>query len=291
MQHSTRMKWWIVPAAVFGFIVGVSFSDEQPGSHAHRARVLRNSDYGYRTQKPTGPSHIPGLSGESTPEEIEFNKKILGHPQKCLFQGEDSVEGEGWVNTSRVKVIPKFTDNVAKNSEEFLKACQTIKRELGPKSCSVIEIAGHANGISIGLGKILGFRVTEGKWEHFPKNKETFKEIIQCLKDISWDEAPVVFCSCGAETVDDDFPIESMRGQKLHYPYKLESQQFLTNLLERKVISALGAENVQDWGKHCRNGWCITTPDAKAPKNALENFEKFLPKPQVQWDPSGKPLH
>lgn len=284
------MKWWIVPAALFGFIVGVSFSDEAPG-HKQRAKVLRDSDYGYRTQKPTGPSHIPGLSGESTPEEIEFNKKILGHPQKCLFQGEDSVEGEGWVNTSRVKVIPKFTDNVAKNSEEFLKACQTIKRELGPKSCSVIEIAGHANGISIGLGKILGFRVTEGKWEHFPKNKETFKEIIQCIKDISWDEAPVVFCSCGAETVDDDFPIEAMRGQKLHYPYKLESQQFLTNLLERKVISALGAENVQEWGKHCRNGWCITTPDAKAPKNAIEDFEKFLPKPQVQWDPSGKPLH
>ena len=182
-------------------------------SHSQKLKLLKESDYGYRTRVPLTKADIPGLSGESTPEEIEFNKKILSHPQKCLFQGEDSVEAEGWVNTSRVKVIPKFTDNVARNSEEFLKACQTIKNELGPKSCSVIEIAGHANGISVGLGKILGFRVTAGKWEHFPQDKSKFKEIIQCLKDISWEEAPVVFCSCGAETCDEDFPISSMAGQ------------------------------------------------------------------------------
>jgi hypothetical protein len=268
----------------------LAFGDETD-RHAELHKVLKNSDYGYRTRIPTGPAHIPGLSGDSTPEEIEFNKKVLGHPQKCLFQGEDSVEGEGWVNTSRIKVIPKFTDNVAKNSEEFLKACQTIKAELGPKACSVIEIAGHANGVSIGLGKILGFRLTEGKWEHFPKDKDTFKEIIQCIKDISWDSAPIVFCSCGAETCDDDFPIKTMAGQKLHYPYKHESQQFISNLLGRKVISALGAENVQDWGKHCRNGWCITDPKEKVSLDAIHEFEKFLPVPQVQWHPSGKPLH
>lgn len=264
---------------------------EETQSHSELQKILETSDYGYRTRIPSGPAHIPGLSGESTPQEIEFNKKILGHPQKCLFQGEDSVEGEGWVNTARIKVIPKFTDDIAKNSEEFLKACQTIKSELGPKACSVIEIAGHANGVSIGLGKILGFRLTKGKWEHFPKDKETFKEIVQCLKDISWESAPIVFCSCGAETCDDDFPIKTMAGQKLHYPYKLESQQFMTNLLGRKVISALGAENVQDWGKHCRNGWCITEPQEKISSDSIDEFEKFLPEPKVQWHPSGRPLH
>jgi hypothetical protein len=259
--------------------------------HAQKLILLKKHDYGYRSRLPTGPSHIPGLSGESTPEEIDFNKKILGHSQKCLFQGEDSVEGEGWVNTSRIKVIPKFTADVAKNSDGFLKACLAIKKELGPQSCSVVEIAGHANGVSIGLGKILGFRLTNGRWEHFPKNKDTFKEIIQCLKDISWEEAPIVFCSCGAETCDDEFPIKTMAGQKLHYPYKHESQQFMSNLLERKVISALGAENVQEWGKHCRNGWCITEPNKKLESDAIEKFEEFLPVPKVQWEPSGKPLH
>ncbi|MFM8268722.1 MAG: hypothetical protein ACKN9V_00920 [Pseudomonadota bacterium] len=286
------MKRWRFNLAVIFLaqLTSLVFGDD-PAKHQELKTILRNSDYGYRTRIPTGPVHIPGLSGESTPEEIEFNKKILGHPQKCLFQGEDSVEGEGWVNTSRIKVIPKFTDNIAKNSEEFLKACQAIKAELGPKACSVIEIAGHANGVSIGLGKILGFRLTEGKWEHFPKDKNTFKEIVQCLKDISWDEAPVVFCSCGAETCDDDFPIKTMAGVKLHYPNKLESQQYMTNLLGRKVISALGAENVQDWGKHCRNGWCITEPKEKVSIETIDEFEKFLPEPKVQWEPSGKPLH
>lgn len=263
----------------------------EPPSHAQKLKLLKESDYGYRTRIPLTKADIPGLSGESTPEEIEFNKKILGHPQKCLFQGEDSVEGEGWVNTSRIKVIPKFTADVARNSEEFLKACQTIKGELGPKACSVIEIAGHANGVSVGLGKILGFRVTAGKWEMFPKDKSKFKEIIQCLKDISWEEAPVVFCSCGAETCDEDFPIPTMAGQKLHYPYKKESQQFITNLLNRQVISALGAENVQEWGKHCRNGWCITKPNASLSLESVDEFENFLPKPEVMWDPSGMPLH
>lgn len=284
MSAKRLLSWMLL-----GTLTSTGFADEL--SHSAKLVLLKSHDYGYRTKIPTGPSHIPGLSGDSTPEEIEFNKKILGHPQKCLFQGEDSVEGEGWVNTSRIKVIPKFTDNVAKNSEEFLKACLTIKNELGPKSCSVIEIAGHANGVSIGLGKILGFRLTNGQWEHFPKDKDTFKEIIQCLKDISWKEAPVVFCSCGAETCDDDFPIKTMAGQKLHYPNKLESQQFMSNLLERKVISALGAENVQDWGKHCRNGWCITEPQEKLSVDAIEKFERFLPKPKVQWAPSGEALH
>lgn len=283
------MKWWIFPAALFGFMVGVSFSQE-PSNHAYRAKVLRTTDEGYHSQTPTGPVHIPGLSGESTPEEIEFNKKILGHPQKCLFQGEDSVEGEGWVNTSRIKVIPKHVGNVPKNSEEFLKACQTIRNELGPKSCSVIEIAGHANGFSIGLGKIFGFKLSAGQWEHFPQNKETFNEIVQCLRDISWEDAPVVFCSCGAATVEDDYPIETMRGQKLFYPNKVEAQQLLTNIIGRKVISALGAENVQEWGKHCRNGWCITEPKENAPENAIDQLQRLLPVPQVKWEPSGKPL-
>ena len=285
-----RMTRFFIGFLVLTRLCSFSLAEESR-SHSELLRLLKKSDYGYRTRIPTGPAHIPGLSGDSTPEEIEFNKTILGHPQKCLFQGEDSVEGEGWVNTSRVKVIPKFTDNVAKNSEEFLKACQTIKAELGPKACSVIEIAGHANGVSIGLGKILGFRLTEGKWEHFPKSKETFKEIIQCIKDISWDTAPVVFCSCGAETCDEDFPIKTMAGQKLHYPYKHESQQFISNLLGRKVISALGAENVQDWGKHCRNGWCITDPTEKVSLDAIHDFEQFLPEPKVQWDVHGNPLH
>jgi hypothetical protein len=82
-----------------------------------------------------------------------------------------------------------------------------------------------------------------------------------------------------------------MAGQKLHYPYKHESQQFISNMLGRKVISALGAENVQEWGKHCRNGWCITDPQEKVSLDAIHEFEKFLPEPKVQWHPSGKPLH
>lgn len=259
-------------------------------SHEVKLRLLKKSDEGYHTQTSNAPAHIPGLSGESTPEEIEFNKVVLGHPQKCLFQGEDSVEGEGWVNTSRIKVIPKFTDDVPRNSTEFLKACRTILNELGPKSCSVIEIAGHANGFSVGLGKILGFKATAGKWEHFPKDRDTFTEIIQCLKDISWENAPVVFCSCGAATVEDDFPIEKMRGQKIHYPHKQKAQQLMANILNRKIITANGAENVQDWGKHCRNGWCITEPEKSLSSDVIHRLDQVLPELKLQWDVHGNPL-
>jgi hypothetical protein len=272
-------------------LVSISARAEQSHSHEHKWKLLKNSDEGYHTRVSMAPAHIPGLSGESTPEEIEFNKKILGHPQKCLFQGEDSVEGEGWVNTARVKVLPKFENNHAKNSEEFLKACKTIQRELGPKSCSVIEIAGHANGVSVGLGKIFGFRLTEGEWEHLPKDNGTFKEIVECIQDISWESAPIVFCSCGAATVEDDFPIEKMRGQKLHYAHKQEAQQLMSNILNRKVISANGAENLQDWGKHCRNGWCITDPAEKVSVEEIKQLGKLLPEPKVQWDVHGNPLH
>lgn len=287
------MKWWNVNSVKNIFIVLIILTKASfVLAEGHRAqenlKLLKTSDYGYRTMEPTAPAHIPGLSGESTPEEILFNQTTLSHPQKCVFQGEDSVAGEGWVNTSRIKVIPKFSKNIPRNSEEFLKACQAIKNELGPHSCSVIEIAGHANGISIGLGKIFGFRVTQGEWEHFPKNKDMFYEIVDCLKAISWEKAPIVFCSCGAGIVEENFPIEGLRGKKLHYPYKQEAQQLLSNILERQVISANGAENVQEWGKHCRNGWCITEPNKSPPLNPLDSLDSLLPTPQLRWDSEGR---
>lgn len=284
------MKVWNVKKGIL--LIGLIVSSLQAFGESHRLqenlKLLKTSDYGYRALEPTAPAHIPGLSGESTPEEIQFNQTILSHPQKCVFQGEDSVAGEGWVNTSRIKVIPKFSKNIPRNSQEFLKACQAIKNELGPRSCSVIEIAGHANGISIGLGKIFGFRVTQGEWEHFPRDKELFYEIVDCLKSISWEKAPVVFCSCGAGSVEEDFPLEGLRGKKLHYPYKQEAQQLLSNILERQVISANGAENVQEWGKHCRNGWCITNPIESPPLNPLDSLDSLLPVPQLRWDGEGR---
>jgi len=241
--------------------------------------MLHETSVGYHSDRPTAPVHIPGLSGASTPEEIAFNKEILEHPQMCLFQGESSVEGEEWTDTRRRKRVSTSEATNKENSKALLDACQAIKKDLGPHSCSVIQIAGHAEGFSMGLGEVFGFKVEKGQWAQYPRDSELFNEIVQCIQEISWQKAPVVFASCGAGSVEDYFPIESLRGKKLYYPSKYEAQQILTNILGRTVYSALGAENVQEWGKHCRDGWCKTEPT----KETLT-----LPEPKLFWDIHGK---
>jgi len=274
------MKFWLRSIPLF-FAALSSLADEDPLSHRKKflEATLRETGVGYHSDRPTAPVHIPGLSGAATPEEIAFNKEILNHPKKCLFQGESSVEGEEWTDTQRKKRVSTSEAKTEDNSKDFLKACKEIKQELGPQSCSVIEIAGHAEGFSIGLGEVFGFKVDKGKWVQYPKEPKLFNEIVQCIQDISWQKAPVVFASCGAGSVEDYFPIESLRGKKLYYPSKQEAQQLLTNILGRTVYSALGAENVQDWGKHCRDGWCKTEPG----RDPLA-----LPEPKLFWNIHGK---
>ena len=253
-----------------------------------KEQMLHETSVGYHSDKPTAPVHIPGLSGKSTPEEIMFNRTILSHPQKCLFQGESSVEGEGWQDSSRVKVISTSEVKADKNTEHFLRACESIKKELGPGSCSVIEIAGHAEGFSVGLGEVFGFKVEQGKWKQFPQNEELFKKVVGCIQEISWKHAPVVFSSCGAGSVEDHFPIHNLKGKKLYYPSKHEAQQLMSNILERTVYSALGAENVQDWGKHCRDGWCKTEPLPYIGKNLEPASLQTLPLPRLIWNHEGE---
>jgi len=250
--------------------------------------MLHETSVGYHSDKPTAPVHIPGLSGKSTPEEILFNQTILNHPQKCLFQGESSVEGEGWQDSARVKVITTSEGKADKNTEDFLRACETIKKELGPGSCSVIEIAGHSEGFSVGLGEVFGFKVEQGNWKQFPQDEDLFKKIVGCIKEISWKNAPVVFSSCGAGSVEDHFPVENLKGKKLYYPSKHEAQQLMSNILDRTVYSALGAENVQDWGKHCRDGWCKTEPSPKSGKNVAGALLQSLPSPRLLWNHEGE---
>ena len=249
--------------------------------------MLHETNVGYHSDKPTAPVHIPGLSGASTPEEVAFNQTILNHPQKCLFQGESSVEGEGWQDSSRVKVIPTSETPSDNNTEQFLRACESIKKELGPGSCSVIEIAGHAEGFSVGLGEVFGFKVEKGEWKQFPQDENLFKKVVGCIKEISWKQAPVVFSSCGAGSVEDHFPIEKLKGKKLYYPSKHEAQQLMSNILERTVFSALGAENVQDWGKHCRDGWCKTVPATTTRTNTGKHLLQTLPQPKLFWSHEG----
>ena len=277
------MKLWLRFFPLF-FVAGwSSLADESLSPHRKKflESTLRDTGIGYQTDRPTAPVHIPGLSGASTPEEIAFNREILDHPQKCLFQGESSVEGEDWTDTQRKKRVSTSEAKTEDNSKAFLKACEAIKKELGPRSCSVIEIAGHAEGFSIGLGEVFGFKVEKGKWVQYPQDTKLFAEIVQCIQDISWQKAPVVFASCGAGCVEDYFPIESLRGRKLYYPAKHEAQQVLTNILGRTMYSALGAENVQEWGKHCRDGWCKTDPK----KESLA-----LPEPKLFWNVHGKQI-
>lgn len=274
------MRLWLGFSIIFFTTLSTRASEGiSPTRKKFLEAILHEMNVGYHSDRPTARVHIPGLSGRSTPEEIAFNREILDHPQKCLFQGESSVEGEEWKDSPRKKRVSTSEVRAEDNSRAFLKACQLIKKEQGPNSCSVIEIAGHAEGFSIGLGEVFGFKVEKGKWVQYPENQKIFDEIIQCLQDISWQKAPVVFASCGAGSVEDYFPIENLRGKKLYYPEKQEAQQVLTNILNRTVYSAIGAENIQDWGKHCRDGWCKTEPN----KELLS-----LPEPKLFWNIDGK---
>lgn len=279
----------LLPALILLIFSSLGYSvDHEAYRRAFRRTMLHETGTGYHSLGPTAPVHIPGLSGESTPEEIEFNQKILNHPQKCLFQGESSVEGEPWENTARKKLVSTSEASPEQNSEKFLAACKQMQQELGPASCSVIEIAGHAEGFSVGLGEVFGFKVEKGQWKQFPQNSFLFSEITSCLQQISWKNAPVVFLSCGAGSVEDNFPVKQLRGRKLYYPFKHEAQQLMSNLLQRKVYSALGAENVQDWGKHSRDGWCLTQPSPNFTITEPFSIANSLPKPKLNWDTEGK---
>ncbi|NDC26074.1 MAG: hypothetical protein EBZ49_18345, partial [Proteobacteria bacterium] len=67
-------------------------------------------------------------------------------------------------------------------------------------------------------------------------------------------------------------------------------QQLMANILNRKIITANGAENVQDWGKHCRNGWCITEPEKSLSSDVIHRLDQVLPELKLQWDVHGNPL-
>jgi hypothetical protein len=254
------------------------------------ADMLHETNIGYHSSHPTAPVHIPGLSGESTPEEIHFNEQILNRPHKCVFQGDSSVEGEDWPESARRKKVSTLGPTREDNARNFIKSCLQIKQELGSEACSVIEIAGHAEGYSVGLGDVFGFKVEKGQWKKFPENDKLFQEAAKCLRDISQPRAPIVFSSCGAGSVDDYFPVKKLQGRKLYYPSKFEAQQLISNILGRTVFSARGAENLQDWGKHCRDGWCRTEPESNSVLVYPLELKKLLPEPKMNWDIEGNLL-
>ncbi len=253
------------------------------------AESIEKTDEAYRTLVPSAPATIPGVSGDSTPEELELNAKYFNHPKACKFYPED-VWDEDDVETSRIKKLSKSSRNYDRNGSELLKKCEQIKNELGEGACSAVVLGGHANGISSGLGKILGFRLTEGKWERFPTDEKIFNNVIQCLKDITYKKAPVIFASCGAAHVYEDYPEEKMRGLLLFYAHKKETQDLLADTLDRTVIGALGPENEQSFGNHARHGWYVAEPTSRKLEKDIIDFRKHLPLAKVRWK-NGVPDH
>lgn len=258
------------------------------GSFSVNAESLEKTDEAYRTLIPTAPVTIPGISGDATPEELELNKKYFNHPKACKFYPEDVWDETNTV-TSRIKKLSKSSRDYNKNGKELLEKCELIKQELGEGACSAVILGGHANGISSGLGKILGYRLTEGKWQRFPEDDTIFNDVIKCLKDISYQKAPIIFASCGAAHVYENYPEEKMRGLLLFYAHKKEAQDLLADQFDRTVIGALGPENEQDFGNHSRHGWYVSEPSSRKNQNLL-NFEKHLPTPKVRWN-NGAPDH
>lgn len=254
-------------------------------------QTFLKTDEAYRTLVPSAPTTIPGLEEAPTKEEIALNETYLKHPKKCAFVGEDSGYGQEAVPTSRLKILNKSSNDFHKNGQEVLRACHAIQRDHGSRSCSVIEFGGHANGMSIGLGKLFGFRLTGGEWQRFPKDDALFEAIVTCIKDISWRKAPVIFTTCGAAHVGEDYPVEAMRGHMVFYAKKKEAQQFMSDILGRTVISANGPENGQEWGDHSRKGWYVTTPGQKLRGATAQEFQRHLPIPRPEWTPEGKPTH
>ena len=280
------MQWNLY---LIGFILSLELvgADHQFYQRKFRSEMLHETGVMYQSLHPTAPITVPGLSGAPTPEEIAFNKDILNQSEKCVFQGESSVEGEEWVDSARRKKVSTSAVNADENARHFIQACLEIKRTLGKSACSVVEIAGHAEGYSIGLGEIFGLKVVRGKWKKFPQNDKLFLDLVQCLRDISKPTSQIVFSSCGAGAVEESFPVKQLQGRKLYYPNKFEAQQLMSNLLGRTVYSARGAENVQEWGKHCRDGWCRTEP---LPNHMGQSFEELLsnlPEPRSFWDSDG----
>jgi hypothetical protein len=243
----------------------------------------------YRQLVPTAPVSIPGMEDGATPGELELNKKILEHPGKCQFVGNDSGFGRKAKPTTRLKVIRKSDDDFDWNAKQFLKACRQVRKDVGHAGCSVVEIGGHAEGFSIGLGLIFGLDLDDGNWDRYPLDNRYFAAAIACLKDIAAPEAPFVFTTCGAGHVEPDFKVPAMRGLLLYYAYRKEAQQYMTDVLGHEVISALGPENGQQWGDHSRKGWYVSHPERSI--DPRDRYTDYLPVPEVQWTREGRPRH
>jgi hypothetical protein len=111
----------------------------------------------------------------------------------------------------------------------------------------VVEIAGHAEGYSVGLGEVFGFKVEQGQWKHFPENDKLFQEAVQCLRDISQPHAPIVFSSCGAGSVEDYFPVKKLQGRKFYYPAPSIALLFSPKNGNLIFLSLMGWVCVTEW--------------------------------------------
>jgi hypothetical protein len=207
------------------------------------------------------PKHYPLMDlGLKAPEakdnvEADYVNGFLVQKTACRFYGF----GSGSVIEGRVKPTDRI--KVVTSAEELLSSCREIQANLGDKACSVVEIAGHADRTSIGLSlyvgndrypTVFGIDHSGGKRQLIPDDLALLKEIGSCFRDISADDSPIVFSTCGADRDKD--------GEWRFYPGKPTAQAELAKLFERPVISAIGPASSDGDATYSRHGWHRSFP-------------------------------
>lgn len=271
-----------------------AFCETSPDSIQAIEQNFLKEDAAYRRLYPTAPLSIPGTnssdSDKSGPEFTELKEKILHMDTACHFYPDD-VADETVVPSARTKILKKSTTDYLANANELLDKCNEIKRDLGYGACSAIEFNAHAGGYSIGVGKFIGFRVTDGQWEVFPENPQIMKKVVGCLKDISKPDATIVFASCGGILNKKDYGYECVKDKVLFYPYKKEAQDLMADLMDRTVISARGPSGEEHGAAvFSRYGWYKAEPTSRSKNLNVQDLRRHLPdaKPGFRY---GVPTH
>ncbi len=227
-------------------------------AHAQDEITAEAKDAIWAKAAPHYPLKDLGLRAPEAKPNVEGDEvnAFLEKETTCRFYGY----GSNSVIERRVK--PSDRLKVVASAEGMLSECQTIKKELGPKACSSIEIAGHADRVSIGLSlyigndrypTVFGINHHSSKRDVVPNNLALMKEIGACLREISEDGAPVIFSTCGADK-------DKQTGEWLFYPGKPTAQAELAKLIDRPVISAIGPASSDGLGTYSRFGWLKSEP-------------------------------
>lgn len=219
--------------------------------------VKQNIPEVYWLNRPTYKAWVKTLPTTPAPHNLELSveesqqwiNQQIQHPQACHFFSPISPSVQkGWVDSSRDRT------RVVTNAQTLLDECRSLAKEMkrtGALPCKTIEFAGHSTQ-AVGIDAVFGLAFRGEKKHYFP-SKPAIEAIGECLREISSNDAVIVFSTCGGEEADPEAP----NSRTFHYwPGKESAQKELAILFERPILSGIGyVQGAPDGSVYCEAGW------------------------------------